>query len=135
MPVIAEVGGTPRYVLMNEKRRIGPQVMPRLSGVDYTAIYGFSHKSAYDNFCGNTQLALIPYPLVEGYLQNQADVPGDELKLVVIDASGPHEPCLHATTIEAVLEAQANRTNRVTAEYRLLLDQGADAYRMEEESL
>ena len=130
--MIAEVGGTPRYVLINESRRIGPQIMPRLSGVECTAIYGFSHKSAYDNFCGNSQLALKPYPLVEGYLRDQAGLPGDGLQLVVVDATGPHEPSLRATTIEAVLEAQANRTNRVTAQYRLLLDEDADAYRMEE---
>ena len=54
--------------------------------------------------CANSQQALRPYPLVKGYLRNQIDAPGDSLQLVVIDAASPCEPCLHAATIEAVLE-------------------------------
>ena len=132
MTVMAVIGGTPQYVLMDEKRRIGPTLMPLLSGVEFAAVYGFSGKRAYDKFCESSRLTLQPYPLVEGYLRNQADAPGDGLKLLVVDATGPHDPCLHAATIEAVLEAQANRTTSIKAEYRLLFDQNANAYRMEE---
>lgn len=131
MTVIAVIGGSPQFVLMDEKRRIGPSVMPLLSGIECTAIYGFSGKDAYDKFCEASQLTLQPYPLVEGYLRTQVDMPGDELKLVVLDTTGPQEPCLHAATIEAVLKAQENHT-AVTAEYRLLFDQDANAYRLEE---
>ena len=83
----------------------------------------------------NSQLALTPYPLVKVYLRNQAGAPGDGLKLVVVDAAGPREPCLHAATMEAVLEAQENRTTHVTAAYRLMFDQEANAYRVEETSV
>ena len=34
-------------------------------------------------------------------------------------------------TMEAVLEAQENRTTHVTVEYQLTFDQEADAYRVE----
>lgn len=132
MTVMAVIGGTPQYVLMDENRRIGPTVMPLLSGAEFSADYGFSGKRAYDKFCEGSRLTLRPYPLVEGNLRNQAAVPDDGLKLVVVDATGPHDPCLHAATIEAVLEAQANRTTSIRAEHRLLFDQSAKAYRMEE---
>ena len=51
---------------------------------------------------------------------------------MVIDAVGPTEPCLHAATIEAVLEAQENCTAHVTAAYRLTFDEEANAYRVDE---
>ena len=54
------------------------------------------------------------------------------LKLVVIDAAGIDEPYLQAATMEAVLEAQQNNAIHVTARYRLVFDQQADAYRVEE---
>jgi hypothetical protein len=62
-------------------------------------------------------------------------MPGDGLKLVVVDAAGPRDPCLHAATMEAVLEAQENRTAHVTAARHLIFDQEASAYREESERL
>ena len=97
-----------------------------------SVIYGFSDKGPYDRFCGNSDLALRPYPLVEGYLRNQVGVLGGDLKLIVLDADGPRERCLHAATMEAVLEAQENRAAGVNTGYRLILDPKADAYRVEE---
>ena len=132
MPTIATAAGTPYYVLMESNRRIGPKVVQLPAGMECAPIYGFSDKGTYDNFCMNGQLGLTPYPLVKRYLLNQVDAPGDGLKLVVVDAAGPCEPYLHAATMEAVLEAQEDRTTHVTAAYRLVFDQEADAYGMEE---
>ena len=80
-------------------------------------------------------MALTPYPLVKVYLRSQISAPSDGLKLVVVDAAGPHEPHLHAATMEAVLEAQENRTTHVTVACQLMFDQEADAYRVEEASV
>lgn len=134
MPLSAMVSATPYYVLMDENRRIGPKVVQLNSRIECLPIYGFSDKGPYDKFCTNSQLALTPYPLVKIYLRSQASASGDGLKLVVIDAAGPREPYLRAATMEAVLEAQENRTTHVTAGYQLMLDQKANAYRVEEAS-
>ena len=125
------VGGTPYYVLMDGFHRIGPAVVKLHTGFECSPVYGFSGKNAYDKFCTNSQLALKPYPLVKGYLRNQARAPSDGLNLVVLDAAGPRDVCLHAATMEAVLEAQEKRTTHVTAEYRLILDQTASTYRVD----
>ena len=89
---------TPRYVLLDGDRRLGPKVIPLDLGVMCSVIYGFSDKGLYDRFCGNSDLALKPYPLVEGYLRNQVGGSGSKLKLVVFDAEGPRERCLHASS-------------------------------------
>jgi hypothetical protein len=135
MPMTAVVADAPYYVLMDQNRRIGPKVLQSPSGIACAAIYGFSDKGPYDKFCRNCQLALTPYPLVKVYLRNQAGALGDGLKLVVVDAAGPHEDCLHAATVEAVLKAQENQMTHVTAAYRLMFDQEAHAYRLEEASV
>jgi hypothetical protein len=132
MTSIEVVVCTPRYVLLDENRRLGPMVIPSDVGVGCSVIYGFSDKGPYDRFCGNSDLALRPYPLVEGYLRNQVGVSGGDLKLIVLDADGPRERCLHAATMEAVLEAKENRAAGVNTGYRLILDPKADAYRVEE---
>jgi hypothetical protein len=53
----------------------------------------------------------------------------------VVDAIGPSEPLLRATTMEALLEAQENRTAHVTVTHHLTFDLEADAYRVEEIAL
>jgi len=133
MPMTTVDASTPNYVLIDGALRIGPKVVPFYAGLECSAIYGFSDKRPYDKFCANSQLALKPYPLVKGYLRNQIDAPGDSLKLVVIDAAGPSEPCLHAATMEAVLEAQESRAAHVTTAYRLTFDEEANTYRVDEQ--
>ena len=132
MPITDLTAGTPHYVLMNENRRICPTVVRLESGRECSAVYGFSDKSPYDEFCANSKVPLTPYPLVKGYLRNQTDSRGEELRLVVVDAAGPREPVLHAATMEAVLEAQENRTSHVSATLQLAFDPSANAYRVNE---
>lgn len=133
LPMTEVVFGTPYFVLMDGSCRIGPDILPLPLGFECSPIYGFSDKGSYDKFCLQSQMALTPYPLVKGYLQNQVDTPGDCLKLVVVDAARPDEPYLRATTMKAVLEAQENRTTHVTSDYRLVFEQENNAYRVEED--
>lgn len=128
MQLIEVIACTPAYVLMDKNGRIGPKMALLDSGRICTAIYGFSEKGLYDKFSLQCDLALTPYPLVKGYLQNQIDSAGDGLKLVVVDAAGLNEPYLDAATMEAVLEAQENKTSHVTEKYRLAFDQKTKAY-------
>ena len=135
MPTSAVLGATPYYVLMDGNRHVGPKIVPLDLGIECTSVYGFSNKDPYDRYCLNSDVTLTPYPLVKGYLRNQASAPDDGLKLVVIDAAGPREPYLHAATMEAVLEAHENRMSHVTAAYRLVFNQQTEAYRVEEVSV
>jgi hypothetical protein len=105
------------------------------AGIECSPIYGFSGKGTYEKFCMHNQQPLKPYPLVQGYLRNQAGAAGDGLKLVVLNAAGPREPYLHAATVEAVLEAHENRTIHVAVAYRLTFDPEANAYRVEKSSI
>lgn len=130
MSTVATVIDTPYYVLLEGKRRFGPQVVPLPAGTECLAVYGFSDRNRFDKFCANSQLTLTPYPLTRVYLQNQVDAPGDGLNLVVVDAASPHEPCLQAATMEAVLQGQEARTPHVTAAYDLTFEQEAAAYRI-----
>ncbi len=135
LPKSAVNTNVPRYVLMEGNRRIGPHLAATSTEVGSTPIYGFSSKRTYDQFCGNSPLSLIPYPLVQGFLQNQANEPGDGIKLVIVDALGPRESCLHAATIGAVLEAHTNKSAYVTAEYSLTFDPDANSYSVEAASV
>jgi uncharacterized protein YbcI len=132
MPLSTVAASTPNYVLIDGNLRIGPKVVPLDAGMGCSAIYGFSDKRSYDNFCAKSEQALKPYPLVKGYLRNQIEAPGEVLKLVVIDACGPCEQCLYAATMEAVLAAQESRATQLNTTYQLMLDQEADAYRVEQ---
>ena len=129
MPTTATFVDTPYYVLMDGNRRIGPKVVQSHAKIECSPIYGFSDKGSYDEFRRNSQQEqLKPYPLVKVYLREQARAPGDGLKLVVLDAAGPHEPYLHAATVEAVLEAYESRTTHVTVAFRLTFNQETNAY-------
>jgi hypothetical protein len=132
MPTIPIIADTPYFVLMDGKHRIGPSVRPLPSGMVCSPIYGFSDKAPYDRFCMNSELALVPYPLVKGYLRNKVEATGRGREFVVIDAAGPRAPCLNAATMEAVLEAQEQRTPQVTAAFRLEFDPETNAYSLKE---
>jgi len=131
--MIAVNADTPCYVLMEGKRRIGPRVVPPPAGM-CLPIYGFSDKVSFDAFRANSNLELTPFPLVKDYLQGQTEMRGTELKLVVVDASGPRAPLLDAATMEAVLDAQTQRKPHVTATHQLTFDRDTDAYRVDEAS-
>ena len=122
---------TPNYVLLDHSKRIGPELSAMDSGQKCIAVYGFSDKQPYDAFCENSELALTPYPLVKGYLRNRIDVAGDTILIVVIDAAGPDEPILDASTMQLVLEAHEKESPQVSVSYQLTKDEQSTAYRVE----
>ena len=122
---------TPCDVLLVDQQRLGPKLLAAPGGIPYEAIYGFSSKQSYDLFRANSDLPLIPYPLVKGYLKNQIAESADTIHLVVVDATGPQEIELNAVTMNSVLAAQERQSNQVTVSFRLRMDQEAKAYRVE----
>jgi hypothetical protein len=129
---------TPHYVLLDGKRRLGPNLLglhgDLNGGFEYVAIYGFSDKQPYDLFCANCDLSLTPYPLVKGYLQNQIADSGNAVHLIVMDAAGPHVAHLNAATMNSVLKAHEQNANQVTISFRLTLFHESQDYRVEEDS-
>ena len=122
---------TPCDVLFDDKQRLGPKLLALPGEPEYEAIYGFSSKESYDLFIANSDLPLIPYPLVKGYLKNQIAESGDTVHLVVVDAAGPQETELIAATMNSVLEAVKQNANQVTLSLRLMLDRESQDYRVE----
>lgn len=128
MSTITAFVDTPYYLLMDAKRPLGPVVAPLPSGIRCMALYGFSKKEYYDKFCANSPLELSPFPLTKFYLRRQAGVPSEGIALVAVNAVGPNDPCLHAATIDQVLQGQDDDTFHVTAVYRLDFDPDTATY-------
>jgi len=122
---------SPRYVLRDGAHPTGPLISQSSSDVRTTAIFGFSDKPEYDVFWNASPLALKPYPLVKGYLQNQIAEVDDWLKLIVLDAITAQQPILHAATLQAVLESMQLDAEFVTVSHRLILDDSSPAYRVQ----
>lgn len=129
----ALLADTPRYVLLDGRERASPNLLADNAEPIYLAIYGFSDKETYDLFCANSKLALTPYPLVKGYLQNQLTQSAID-HLVVVDAASPYEMYLRAATMKSVLEAHQSQANHVAVSFRLTLDQESQSYRVERAS-
>lgn len=119
---------TPEYVLMLGHCPFGPKV--ELDG-ECLSIFGFSDKLHYDKFNVKSSQALTPYPLVKGYLRNHTSASDNRLKLVIVNACGPDEPVLYATTMDSVLEAREAPSPHLVAAYRLAFDPSTRAYRIE----
>jgi len=122
---------TPRYVLKDGSRITRPIVSPSSSDAKHTVIFAFSDKPEYDTFLRASLDALTPYPLVKGYLRNQLILDDEWLHLLVLDASGPQQEVLDATTFKDVLEAFQTDSNSVNVTYQLILDVASKGYRIE----
>lgn len=126
---------TPHYVLKqgNQPSR------PNLVAIDLsdpttqaTVLFGFSDKPEYDTFHASClSLELTPYPLVKRFLIDQLESEGQELKLLVLDAITPCDPCLNATTFQAALHALLNGLNAVPITHHLRFDDVLSQYRIE----
>jgi hypothetical protein len=121
----------PRFVLLDERRRIGPEALPSASGLEYSICYGFSDKAMYERFRGNSPRPLTPYPLVQTFLRAEAAKPQGSGSLVAIDATGPDDLHLHAATAAAVLAAHEQKTATVVAACDMVRVSGSQAYRVE----
>jgi len=135
MPTHAAFVDTPYYLLLEEKRRFGPDIARLPAQTVRSAVYGFSVKASYDRFCEHVQLSLRPYPLTKFFLRQESQTPGDGLDLVVVDPAGLDDSCLYAVTMENVLDAQEDRTPRMMVSHRLIFDPTVAAYRVREASL
>ena len=132
LPMIAMTAATPYYVLRDGNNCLGTTVAQTHAEIKYSTIYGFSDKGLYDEFCMNSRLSLIPYPLVKGFLRRLIATPVAGIRLVVIDPPGPCEPVIYAATFKAVLDAQENRTAHLSVPYQLTFDQENHEYRVEQ---
>lgn len=134
MPMTTDAIATPYYMLNEGNCSIGPDCLQFRSGSDYSAVYGFSSKAAFDRFSIKSPQNLVPYPLVKVYLSKHADGTNAGTALLVLDAAGPDEPFLYAATMQDVLDAHLKRTSKVTATHRLTFDQKAGGYRVESDT-
>jgi hypothetical protein len=122
---------TPHYVLKDGSNPTRPRLSKSRSDNHTNVIYGFSDKPKYDVYITESPLALTPYPLVKGYLNDQIKLDGDSLDLVVLDAASSTERCLNAVTFSSVLESLAIRSESVAITHRLILDAFSSEYRIE----
>ncbi|TWT93905.1 hypothetical protein [Stieleria varia] len=123
---------TPNYVLLDEDhQRIGPSLLPIHPSGECVAVYGFTDKQPYDAYCSHTKEELTPYPLVKCFLQDQLALPGNVVRLIVIDPVDQSETPLRAATMSAVLTALEKRSDHVTLSHRLIWCEPSRAYRVE----
>lgn len=122
---------TPRYVLRDGAHPTCPFVVQASSDDHAIVIFGFSDKPEYDVYLSVSSLMLTPYPLVKGYLKNQIELNSGSMRLVVIDAVSPDQPCLYAATFEAVLESFRLGSDVVAVSHRLVKKESSTAYRIE----
>jgi hypothetical protein len=127
---------TPFFVLMENKKRVGPQIdFDESQAADQLAplvIYGFSDKSQYIRFCENSSLALTPYPLVKFYLRDETSRNPKQMKLVVLNASGPDVPSLDAAYMNDVLDAHEQDRRELVSSVRLVRDEKTGHYTFDE---
>ncbi len=122
---------TPRYVLKDGSRPTSPSILQTSSEAQSTVIFGFSDKPQYDVFLKASSLALTPYPLVKGFLQNQIAADIGSLKLIVLDAASSQQRILLAATFQSVLESFQLNSESVAVSHRLVLEESSPAYRIQ----
>ena len=128
MPNDSIICDTPRYVLLEDREPIGPEVIQVSSEGGCVAVYGFSGKQACLVFSTNSDRALRPYPLTKGYLKNRIEEQTDETHLIIIDAVAPTDECLTAATMEHVLAAQNGGGPRMKNGFHIMLCQNSGEY-------
>lgn len=123
---------TPKFVLLQQSERIGPALNALDTGKDCLAIYGFSEKKHFDTFTKNSDLSVTPYPLVIGYLQNRLDADEAAILMVALNATGPNDPVVNATSMQLVIEALKKKSPQVAVTHRLSKDESSSAYNVED---
>lgn len=119
---------TPRYVLKDGSNPTRPPVLKSSAKIQPTAIFGFSDKPEYDAFLNASPLALTPYPIVKGFLENQIALSVDAVRLIVLDASSPNQRVFKAATFQSVLESFRLGLDRVAISHQLILDESSQEY-------
>ncbi len=78
-------------------------------------------------------MPLTPFPLVKVYLRTLLEASPENLQLVILDAAGPKELTLRASTMLAALEAQIAQSSSILVEYTLTFDIESNGYRVDED--
>ncbi len=119
----------PQYILRDGSNFASPLVFQTSFEIGSTVLYGFSDKHEYDAFISSSELSLMPYPLVSGYLERRLD--SNSLQLVVLDADSFHQTPLQAATFHAVLDSLRKKVHTVPVTHRLMIDIAGTSYRVE----
>lgn len=120
----------PRYILRDSLGYASPRVLLTSRQVGAIVLYGFSDKPEYDDFISSNESALMPYPLVRGYLERSLD--NSLLQLIVLDAEFSQQSHLRAATFDDVLDSFRNNAPTVRVTHQLMIDTESAAYRIEE---
>lgn len=123
---------TPRYVLLEDREPIGPEVIVASLKSECVAIYGFSGKHTYDVFISNSDLELRPYPLMKGYLRNRIEEEGDQTYLIIVDARSSSDESVIAATMATVLAAQNAAEPQTKHGFEIKHRQGSSKYEWNE---
>jgi len=123
---------TPRYVLLEGKDPIGPDVTSTTSNAGCVAIYGFSAKRAYDAFISNSDRQLRPYPLMKGYLRNRIADGQGETFLVVIDPVTSTDEHVNVATMQSILAAHNGNEKRINSGLQDMCKQQNNNYQWNE---
>lgn len=126
----ANTSTTPRFVLMAAGKRIGPHISLATQSEKCNAIFAFTDKLCYDKFCLNSKEKLTPYPLVKRFLTDLLESSGDELNLIVLDATEPLQPSIKAVTAERVLQAMNDQAGEVEVTHHMDLDPELGGYQI-----
>jgi hypothetical protein len=120
----------PKYVLLHQGKKFGPQVLettPRTNGI---AIYGFSEKATFDAFCQLSKQALTPYPLVKRYLRDQIEAACEKEAVVVVDATSPEALELDGVSMTDLLAAIEHESPDVAVRFRFTKELQSDKYQI-----
>lgn len=120
----------PRYILRDSLGYTSPRVLLTSRQIGASVLYGFSDKPEYDDFISSNESALMPYPLVRGYLERSLD--NSLLQLIVLDAEFSQQSHLRAATFDDVLDSFRNNAPTVRVTHQLMIDTESAAYRIEE---
>ena len=138
---------TPLYVLRHEDKPLRPVISEAAGTLFSNSIFGFSNKPFYDTFTSECDLALMPYPLVKGFLKNQIEASQAALNakdaepfqdgsysqnLVIVDAAGPAAEVVYAVTMSSILEAFESKSKQLLASHLFRFDTKSSSYQMEE---
>ncbi|GAA4441751.1 hypothetical protein GCM10023155_47950 [Bremerella cremea] len=128
----SESFATPKYVLMDEQKRVGPRLEEGISHSSYRVIYGFSDSHAYERFRSHNTNDYRPYPLVKGYLREQLQSDSERIGLIVLNAVSACDEQLNAAAMDNVLQALEASEAKVSSRYRLTYDAATLAYQVDE---
>ncbi len=121
---------TPHYLLLGSNGPVGPDIMQSAPAADQFVVYGFSSRQQYDRFTVAGHAVLRPYPLLNGHLTKPSDYTGNRITLIAIDADGPEELEVRATSAESLVQALASGIDQVAVEFHLVASHRGGVYQI-----